>query len=120
MLIRKRPSSNYKDTKYDAVFMLTSLSDDEDHPDNMIGQPQRFLPRPPGWQSEDVSVHILYIVNMNAQLIALSPLHGTSLAYQEQLALPQCPTPILPGIYLVLSAGAEALCFVLKKCFHQV
>ena len=46
------------DAKYDAAFALTALLDDENHPDNMPGQPRKFLSRAPAWRSDDVSVEL--------------------------------------------------------------
>ncbi|KAF8579472.1 hypothetical protein K439DRAFT_1620513 [Ramaria rubella] len=51
-LNHKRSASMYTDAKYDAVFTLMVLSDDENHLDNVPGQPRKFRSQALAWRSD--------------------------------------------------------------------
>jgi hypothetical protein len=53
--VRKRPNSEYKDSKYDSAFTLAAMSADEDEADPEPGEAKRYVSRAPDYRSELVS-----------------------------------------------------------------
>lgn len=53
--IRKRPSSTYTDAKYDSAFIINAMSDDDDDPDHVEGQPKHYQCLRPSHRSDLVS-----------------------------------------------------------------
>ncbi|KAL0564407.1 hypothetical protein V5O48_017638 [Marasmius crinis-equi] len=50
---RKRPGSAYEDKKYDGAFTIANaMSDYEDDPQVVPGQPKRYIAHAPDWRSE--------------------------------------------------------------------
>ena len=53
--VRKRPNSEYMDSKYDTAFTLAAMSADEDEADPEPGEAQRYVSHAPDYRSELVS-----------------------------------------------------------------
>ncbi|KAI0631155.1 hypothetical protein C8Q77DRAFT_1131666 [Trametes polyzona] len=49
--IRKRPGTQWENSKYDAAFTINAMSDDEDDPALVVGEAQRYCSRRPWYRS---------------------------------------------------------------------
>lgn len=52
---RKRELTEFKDPKYDAAFTINAMSDYEDDPERIAGEPTCYIARAPEWRSTLVS-----------------------------------------------------------------
>jgi hypothetical protein len=52
---RKRPLSQYTDSKYDAAFTINAMSDNDDDPELIASEVKRYLSIRPSYRSDQVS-----------------------------------------------------------------